>query len=154
MLARKSALGFVPVVLVAFLATAVLAANAHFVSASARRSGNDLLASFKEAGLGDTTTVTVVLQATSTANYACFNNGGHNPAAQNKRTVVSDVSVSGQFTSGKNGSVSGSLRLSPAGPGSFSCPGGQHLVLQSASYSNVRIVDTTSGASIGIPGTF
>src|SRR4051812_39996408 len=106
---RSTAVAGSVLLLVAFLATAVLAAKAHFVSASARRSGNDLTSSFKEAGLGDTTTVTVVLRATSTANYACFNNGGHNPAAQNKRTIVSDVSVSGQFTSGKNGSVNGTL---------------------------------------------
>ena len=154
MFARKSALGFVPVVLVAFLAPAVLAANAHFVSASARRSGNNLVATFKEAGLGDTQTVTVVLRATSTATYACFNGGGHNPSAANKRTVNGDVSVSGQFTSGKNGSVNGTLTLGPIGPGSFSCPGGQSLVLQSASFSNVRVVDTTTGASISISGSF
>src|SRR5438552_1558247 len=110
---RSTAVGGSVLLVVAFLVTAALAANAHFISASALRSGNDLIASFKEAGLGDTTTVTVVLRATSTANYACFNNGGNNPSAQNKRTIVADVSVSGQFTSDKNGSVSGSLRLSP-----------------------------------------
>ena len=44
--------------------------------------------------------------------------------------------------------------MPPLGPGSFSCPSGQDLVLASVSYTNVRITDTTNNVFKDIPGTF
>ena len=66
------------------------------------------------------------------------------------------MSQSGKFTADKNGNIVGSLTLSPRSASSvgFSCPPGQTVTLVSVSYSNVRVVDSTSGASIALPGTF
>jgi hypothetical protein len=68
--------------------------------------------------------------------------------------VNGPVTATGTFSSGKNGSISQSLTLEPPSPGSFSCPGGQTLVLASVSYTNVTINDTTNGVTEDIPGTF
>src|SRR5438874_976706 len=113
----------------------VAIAGAHFLSASATQSGNDLVVTFREAGLGEGD-VTIQASADATAVYACINGGDKNPSAANKRTVNATVSNSSVFTP-KNGSVRGSLTINPPGPGDFTCPGGQTLTLESVSYSNV-----------------
>jgi hypothetical protein len=43
--------------------------------------------------------------------------------------------------------VRGSLPLTPPGPGNFSCPSGQTLRLDSVTYSNVVVTDSTNGVS-------
>lgn len=154
---RTTVFGFV-VALVAILTLAVapvFAANPHFVKASASisNSGN-LTVQFKEAGLGDSVTVTERASADAEAVYGCINGGGKHPQAANKETVNAEVSASGPFTSAKNGSVTGSLTLTPPSAGDFSCPSGQRLVLGSVTYTNVAITDVTNGVSQDIPGTF
>jgi hypothetical protein len=142
---------------VALSATAALAANAHFLRTSAAINNSaDLVASFKVAGLGDSETILVTLSADATAQYACFNNGGHHPSATNKESVSGPVSASGEFTSGKNGSVTGSLTVSPPSQGDFSCPNGQRLVMTFVQYSNVSLTAVTAEGTISadVPGTF
>jgi hypothetical protein len=92
----------------------------------------------------------------ATATYVCVNRGGGRPQAENKITIVEEVSVSGDFTSGQNGRINGSLVIPVPGPGDFSCPPGQNLVLESGSvsYSDVEVTDETNFVSISIPGTF
>jgi hypothetical protein len=99
---------------------------------------------------------TVTCSATQTITYECVNNGGSNPAASNKKTFVTTASRTGNFTADRNGNIVGSLTLEPRSAASlgFSCPPGQTVTLVSVSYSNVRVVDSTSGASIAISGTF
>jgi hypothetical protein len=133
---------------------AALADSPHFVSASASTSGANLVVKFKEAGLGTNQLINYEATADATATYVCVNNGGGNPSAKNKTTVSGPVSATGAFSSGKNGSVSASLTLSPPGPGSFSCPNGQDLELAQVTYTNVAITDTTNGITEPIPGTF
>jgi hypothetical protein len=135
------------------IAGVALAASPHFVNASATRQGDNVVVTFKEAGLGNNQTVNVQASANATAVYFCINNAGTNPAAANKRSVQALVTASGNFTADKNGSVSGSLTLSPPDPG-FSCPRGQSMELQSVSYSNVKITDLTNNVSKNISGTF
>ena len=132
------------------------AASAHFIRASASgpQSNGTLVVSFKEAGLGDNQSITYVASADATAQYACLNGGGNHPQAANKETVSGPVSATGTFSSGKNGTISQSLTLSPPSAGSFSCPNGQRLVLASVSYSNVAITDLTNDESESIAGTF
>jgi len=49
----------------------------------------------------------------------------------------------------QNGNIEGTLRLSPPGLGSFTCPPGQDLVgPTNVSYSNVTLTDTTSGQQV------
>ena len=137
------------------LAAVAFADNAHFVRASAARSGDNLVVSFKEAGLGDSVTVTIRASAQGTASYECINGGDNHPQAANKETVSSEVSASGNFTSGKNGTVSGSLTVHPPGPGDFSCPPGQRLSGPfDVSYTNVSVTDETNGATASIAGSY
>jgi hypothetical protein len=135
-----------------------LAGNAHFIKSatSASLSGANLACKFKEAGLESGSVETVTCSATQSITYACVNNGGKNPTASNKRTFQTSVSNSGQFSADRNGNIVGSLTLSPRSASSlgFSCPSGQTVTLISVTYSNVRVVDSTSGAAISLPGTF
>ena len=121
-----------------FASTAV-AQNAHYISAASGLSGTSLTATFKIAGLGDSQTITVTLSADATAQFVCFNGGNNHPKAGNKETVAGPVSASGDFTSAKNGSVTGSLTTPAPGPGDFSCPSGQRLALTFVQYANVQL---------------
>jgi hypothetical protein len=146
------------VILIALLVPAAfaMAASPHFMSASASgpNSVGNLTVSFKESGLGDNALIDYTAVAYGTAVYACLNGGGNHPKASNKETVSGPVSASGEFNSGKNGTISASLVIAPPGQGAFSCPSGQRLVLASVSYSNVLISDTSNGISQPIDGTY
>ena len=147
----------------AVFATAALAAPAafadspHFLSASATvDSSGNLVATFKEAGLGNNaTTAGITLSADATAVDQCFNGGGNHPKAGNKETVSGPVSNSGAFDV-RHGSTSGSISVGPPDPGDFSCPSGQSLHLVSVEYRNVTLADTsvTPNDVASIPGTF
>jgi hypothetical protein len=145
-------------VLVAAFATAAIAVpvaladSPHFIKASATiNNDGQLVCSFKEAGLGTTlTTANISCSADATAVYQCFNNGGNHPKAGNKETVGGPVSNGGAFPV-RNGQTTGSITVSPPGPGDFSCPNGQTLFLESVSYTN--IVLSGEGATADVPGT-
>jgi hypothetical protein len=151
---RMTTMGLLAVALMLVFASAALAANPHFIRAAA--SGPDgmgnLAVSFKIAGLGDTVTTQVTATADATAVYACMNNGGNFPADPKKQEVSGPVSASGQFTSGKNGQIVGTLTLSPPAT-TLDCPPGQHCVLVSVTYTNVQVSEASAGAQ-AIPGIF
>jgi hypothetical protein len=129
----------------------------HFINVSATgpNAQGQLTVSFKEAGLGNNQRIDYQADAQASATYQCFNKGGHNPSAGNKTTVLEDVSATGTFNSGKNGSITASLTIDPPGPGRFACPPGQRLVGPTdVSYTDVSITDTTHGITEPIPGTF
>jgi hypothetical protein len=136
--------------------SAAFADSPHFISASAsfQGTGPNLNVSFKESGLGNNALITYVASADGTAVYACINGGGNHPKASNKETVNGPVSATGTFSSGKNGTISQTLTLSPPSAGDFTCPSGQKLVLAFVSYTNVSIADTTNGVTESISGTF
>jgi len=144
----------VAIAAIALLVSTAGAASPHFIRASASGPSNSgqLTVSFKIAGLGDAVTTTVTARADATAVYACRNNGGNFPSDPKKQQVSGPVSNSGQFTSGKNGSISGSLTLSPPAS-TLDCPNGQREVLASVSYTNVSISAPEAGSE-SIPGTF
>ncbi|WP_408008366.1 hypothetical protein ACJROX_27525 [Pseudalkalibacillus sp. A8] len=128
--------------------------NPHFIKASASgpdESGN-LTVSFKIAGLGDNVTTTITASADATAEFACRNNGGNFPSDPKKQQVSGPVSASRQFTSGKNGQITGSLTLQPP-PSTLDCPPGQEEVLVSVTYTNVQVSEPSAGSE-SIPGTF
>jgi hypothetical protein len=150
----------------ALAAPAAHAANPRFISGTAAVTDGDLriaehigvhgglLVSFIEVGLGDNEVTSYLVTADATATYVCINKGGKQPQAANKATVAGPVSASVTLTADENGRVEGSLPVAPLGPGGFGCPPGQNMVLQSVSYTNVLITDTTHGVSLSIPGTF
>jgi hypothetical protein len=131
---------------------AAFADSPHFISASASidTSTGNLICSFKEAGLDNAgpSNVQITCSASATVVYQCWNNGGNHPKAGNKETVHSNVSASGVFPI-RNGQTTGSLTVTPPGPGSFSCPNGQTLFLQSVEYDNVTITGQGATASLG-----
>jgi len=140
--------------LLALGASAALADSPHFISASASvGSGGNLVATFKEAGLGTTAkTEQITLSADASATYACINGGGNHPKAANKETVSGPVSNSGAFPV-RNGQTTGSISVAPPGPDGFTCPSGQKLVLVFVSYTNVTLTGL-AGDTASIPGTF
>jgi hypothetical protein len=135
-------------------ASPAFAAAPHFVRASASGPNADgtLTVDFKIAGLGDTVTTTVTASADATALYACKNRGGNFPEDPKKEEVSGPVSASGEFTSGKNGQITGSLTLSPPAS-TLDCPSGQRVVLANVTYTNVAVSEPNAGTE-GIPGTF
>jgi hypothetical protein len=151
---RRLLIAFVGVLAAAALAVpAALADSPHFIKASASidNDGN-LVCTFKEVGLGSTaTTEAVTCSADATADYACINGGDKHPKAANKETAAGPVSGGGDFPV-RNGSTTGSITVAPPGPGDFSCPNGQTLVLASVSYTNITL-EGAAGDTADVPGT-
>jgi hypothetical protein len=131
--------------------------NAHFLknfSSCSVSSTAVLTCSFKETGLSSGSVETIRIQATVTAVFFCFNGGEKHPKAANKETVSGVVSNVGEFGADDNGSVQGEISVGPPSAGSFSCPPGQELRLESATYSSVNLFDFDSQASLNIAGNF
>ena len=143
------------VALVGFMAITVWAANPHFINCSASGVNSDgtLNACFKIAGLGANQTITVTASATADAVYGCLNHGQQCPNAANKQEVHANVSVSGPFTSGKNGQITACLTVDPP-PATLMCPNGQELVLVSVSYTNVSVSTPEAGECVTSPASF
>jgi hypothetical protein len=138
-----------------FMATNARAQSPHFLKcgASGVNSDGSLNVSFKIAGLGSNQSIDVTASAHADATYACRNNGQQCPNAANKVNVQSDVSASGTFTSGKNGSITASLIVDPPDT-TLRCPGGQRLVLVSVTYTNVSVSAPGAGDCNPTPQTF
>jgi hypothetical protein len=158
MLRKFGIIAVLSLMALAIAAVPALAGNAHFIKSAttATRSGNDLVVNFKEAGLEAGSVETITVSANATTTYSCVNGGNKVPSDAKKTKTTSPVSNSGTFPADKNGNVTGSLTLSPpsAAAVGLTCPSGQTATLISASYSNVKITDSTSGASFTFSGTF
>ena len=152
---RLSILTLSMIGLASFMATTVRADNPNFHScgASGVNSDGTLDVSFTIAGLGSNQSIDVTASAHADATYACRNRGQQCPNAANKVNVQSDVSATGTFTSGKNGSIRASLTVDPPDT-TLTCPGGQTLVLVSVSYTNVLVSAPGAGDCVPDPGTF
>ncbi len=139
---KLSILTLTMIALVGFMATTVWATSPHFLrcAASGVNPDGSLDVSFTIAGHAD-------------AIYGCLNHGQQCPNAANKVEVHADVTAQGTFTSGKNGSIRGSLSVDPP-PTTLHCPGGQTLVLVSVSYTNVSVSAPGAGDCNTSPGTF
>ncbi|HWR35756.1 MAG TPA: hypothetical protein VN622_07825 [Clostridia bacterium] len=124
-------------------AIAMLAASAHFIRVESGLSGANVVITFKEAGLGDDETILYQGSAIATATYQCFTKSGNTPEAANKTGPGTVQSPPTPFNSGKNGSIVGSVTLSPPGP-DFSCPSGQRQRLVCATYTDISIKDLTT----------
>jgi len=110
-----------------------------------------LTTSFKEVGLGTgISSVVITLNADAKALYQCFNNGGNHPKAGNKETVQTHLQTSGTFPV-SHGNTVGDLSVGPPGPGSFGCPSGQTLFLQSVTYSNTIVSDAFGHSTDATP---
>lgn len=123
----------------------------HFINnaTSSSISGSSLVCNFKEAGLSAGSIETITCSATEEVTYECVNGGGKNPSASNKTTFKSSGSSSGEFPVDQNGNLVGKQTLDVTSPDdlNFSCPKGQKLTLVSVYYTDVTVIDQTSGAS-------
>src|SRR5918912_1584761 len=101
----------VVLVLAGALTSVASAQNAHFIKDGASvNSTGQLVVSFKESGVGDNVSISYTAGAAlATATYLCINGGGNHPSATNKETVSGPVSGVATLTSGKNGTISGSV---------------------------------------------
>ena len=129
-----------------FMATTVLAQNAHFMSCSVNPVSNDgcVSVSFRIAGLGAGASDTITATTTVTATWGCLNGGQNCPNAQNKFTTTAPISASLNVQAGHNGSATGTIRLCPTPPANF-CPHGQKMVLISVTYTDVQLTNSISG---------
>jgi hypothetical protein len=132
--------------------------GAHFQRSSVKaaiQNNGDLTVSWVEAGLGNLN-VNYTLTADFTATYFCRSKSGSIPNAANKTTTGGPVTSNGSFEP-KNGKVSASLTLSPDKPSSDppTCGNGQSLDLQSITYTNCVLTDTSNGITTNVTaGTF
>jgi hypothetical protein len=84
--------------------------------------------------------------ANETATFVCVNNGGQCPNAANKQTVAGPASGTGEFSSGKTGSISRCIII-PGFEAPDVCPGGQTETLDLIAYADITITDTTNDVS-------
>ena len=131
--------------------------SAHFIGSatSCTQVGNNLVCTFKEAGLSAGSVETVTVTVFADADYGCVNGGGTVPSDP-KKSITGNLTTSGTFNVAKNGNIVGSLTVSPlAANQALSCPKGQTATLLSVTYGtaeqpNATIKDQTSGAEIAI----
>ena len=130
-----------------------LAASPHFINAtgSIDKTTGDYVASFKEAGLGNSP-VTYDLEANTAYQFQCFTksnnkpNGSPNaggPSTENTQTTIIP----------HNGQITADIRLDVTfPPTTASCQGGGlKLCLVSASYTNVVLTDVTDNITEDLP---
>lgn len=116
-------------------ANPVLAANPHFIrTPTATVSGNTLTVNFKAAGLGNAPTADFTLTGDATVFSRCYTKSGNKPQAANKQETAS-LSTTGTFPV-RNGQTTGTLSLTAPAP-TLRCPGGQRVVTESISFSDV-----------------
>jgi hypothetical protein len=137
---RVSLVAVLGLVALAIAVPVAWAGSPHFVDSTvnATRSGDSLIVSGKEAGLGDEAQVHIVVSATA----LCINGGGNHPQATNKE----DVSTEGDFPV-QNGKADFSLTLTAT----FQPPCSPPMTVE---YTNVTVTDTTNNISVSLPGTF
>jgi len=132
---------FVPVLALATVALSVLpalAGNPHFVTLSATRSGNTLIITGKEAGLGDEQQVNIQVNASA----SCINPGSNHPKAENKESV----SAAGMFPV-QNGKADFTLTLTATFQPECAPP-------MTVVFTDVVAGDLTNSLSVSLAGTF
>ena len=115
-----------------------LAGNPHFVTVSATRSGNTLIVTGKEAGLGDEQQVNIEVNASA----SCINPGDNHPKAANKESV----SATGTFPV-QNGKADFTLNLTATFQPECAPP-------MTVVFSSVLVGDLTNSLSVSLAGTF
>jgi hypothetical protein len=122
-----------------FLFTPMASAGSpHFTGVTVERSGDDLIVSGKEAGLGNETQVHIVVSADA----ACINPGSKHPKAANKESF----SAEGDFPV-QNGKAEFTLTLSADLQPDCSPP-------MTVVWTNVEVSDVEHGVTKSFPGTF
>jgi hypothetical protein len=141
---------------VAAAVTTAWAVSAHFQFATGVvNDAGALVVAFKEAGLGNNVTAHYTLSTTVDATFQCFNNGSNAPQGQPFETPGQTLTVGGDFTSGKNGNIVGTLTAGPPDPAPaeavLKCVStSKKLCLMAVSYSGTTLTDDTFGTSTAV----
>jgi len=115
-----------------------LAGNPHFVTLNVTRSGNILILTGKEAGLGDEQQVSIEFNASA----SCINPGDNHPKADNKESV----SATGTFPV-QNGKADFTLNLTATFQPECAPP-------MTVQFSGVVVGDLTNSLSVSFAGSF
>ena len=138
--------------LMACLTATTAWAGPHFVGTptGTLNASGDYVASFKEAGLGDTPITYSLAATTETFTFQCFTKSGNTPQGS-----PNSVSFSGQTTfvtiTPRNGQITGSVLLTPEQDGASCQGGGLRLFLIAVDYKGVTLTDTTDGVTVSLP---
>jgi hypothetical protein len=93
------------------------------------------MAGMSSCGLGNDTTVPITLSGNVTVNSRCYTKSGNKPQAATKQETI-HVDQTRDFPV-RNGQTTGSFTVTPLS--TLSCPGGQHVVIESVDYSNLAL---------------
>ena len=128
--------------------TTVMAANPHFLKASASvDDAGNLVLSWKEVGFGSGSVIDYVASSFGNAWYACLN-----PALTDKANSIGTVTSSGSFDT-KGSNISASLIVTPP-PAPITCLPREQLVVACVIYQDIAITDTTDGITVDLPDAF
>jgi hypothetical protein len=130
-----------------------LAASPHFINATGNIDQNtgDYVASFKEAGLGNSP-ITYNLSADTSYLFQCFTNSNNKPQGAPNAGGPSSENTATTIVP-HNGQITADIRLDVTfPPTTASCQGqGLKLCLVSASYTNVVLTDVTDAIEVSLP---
>jgi hypothetical protein len=131
-----------------FATTAGWAQNAHFLRFSGSLdSSGDYVASFKEAGLGNTPVTYSLTATTENFTFQCYTKSGNTPQGAPNSISFSNTTSFVTLTP-RNGQITGSVSLAPE-QGSADCQGGGlQLFLIAVDYEGVSLCDTTADPDV------
>jgi hypothetical protein len=129
--------------------TTAWANSPHFVSGptGSLDASGDYVATFKEAGLGDTPITYSLTAAKETFTFQCFTKSGNTPEGAPNSVSFSDVTTFVSITP-RNGQISGSIELMPQQDGASCQGGGLQLFLIAVDYEDVTFEDVTDQISV------
>lgn len=130
------------------LGSSAQAASPHVIGvATATVSGNSLTVTADVAGLGSVSTATFSLSGTVDVNSRCYTKSGNKPQAANKQeTVMVDSTATFDV---RNGRTNATFTITPLS--TLTCPGGQHVVIESFSYNLTLSYEGMTLATISGP---
>jgi hypothetical protein len=144
--------------LTGFMATTARAQSPHFVGTptfSFDTSTGNLCVHFKEAGLGNFSTIQYTLSAdTATFTFQCFTRSSNEPQGEPNSTSLSPAVATVRLPVGRNGQITGDVCLGPCAAGS--CQGrGLVLKLIAASYTGtIQLCDELGNCVTASQDTF
>ncbi len=115
--------------------TAALADSPHIIGgATTSVSGNSITFSASVAGLGNAASADFDWNGTIHVDSRCYTKSGNKPQAANKQETINVAQTTTSIVD-RNGRATASLTIAPLS--TLTCPGGQHVVIESVTYSIV-----------------
>jgi hypothetical protein len=128
---RKLSIALVVMAALVITVGSTLAANAHFIGTpQLTQTNNSIVITASVAGLGNVPDATFNLSGTVDVNSRCYTRKGNTPQAANKQESIS-VNSTDTFAV-RNGRTDISFSVAPLS--TLTCPGGQHVVIESVTY--------------------